>query len=480
MIATPASPAKTAVSRANRWLAWILVASMACSALVIAAFCLRGETPKRAWERTVWSVTPSVFRAGYADDSWGPMARAFLRSQTREDGDIYGVFFDEGRKFQYPPTSLLVCFAVPDAWLGEKHFTMLERDTRFNGAPLTFFRTASQLAVLLTIAATIAIFEIGIRRWRTAGDEHVASRFARMAMLTLLGLTFYPVVKAHDLGQVQVFLNALTAFGLLAHLQGWRALSGFCLGICSLVKPQLAVVLIWALVRRHWRTLGGFLAAVVPLGLISLAFFGWTNHLRYIEVIREIARLGEAFWANQSFNGLVNRLLGNGDPDEFWVSGFAPYHPWVHAVTLATSLLILGLAFFKRKAAAYHADLDLAVIIAASTMASPVAWEHHYGAFLPLFALALPVCLEPLRFGWLLGLALGACFLAMGVAVLAPDLFFSPRWPGWMASHLFFGAVWFFCLLLYLRRLPGGDRPDALRAAPGSDQNNNPSLPAGS
>jgi hypothetical protein len=466
MIETPASPAKTAVARANRWLAWILAASIACSALVIVAFCLRGDSTKRAWKRTVWSVTPSLVRSGYADDSWGPMARAFLRSQTREDGDIYGVFFDEGRKFQYPPTSLLVFFVVPDSWLGEKHFTMLEQETRFNGAPQTFFRTASQLAVLLTIAATIAIFETGIRRLRTAGDEHFASRFARMAMLTVLGLTFYPVVKAHDLGQVQVFLNALTAFGLLAHLQGWRALSGFCLGICSLVKPQLAVVLIWALFRRHWRVLGGFLAAVVPLGLVSLALFGWSNHLRYIEVIREIARLGEAFWANQSVNGVANRLLGNGDPDEFWVSKFAPYHPWVHAATLATSLLILGLAFFKRKAAAYHADLDLGVIIAAATMASPVAWEHHYGAFLPLFALALPVCLEPRRRGRFPGLALGACFLAMGVAVLAPDLFFSPRWPGLMASHLFFGAVLFFGLLLYLRRLPGGDQNDAARSTP--------------
>ncbi len=31
-------------------------------------------------------------------------------------------------------------------------------------------------------------------------------------------------------------------------------------------------------------------------------------------VIREIARVGETYWANQSVNGFMNRLLGNGEP----------------------------------------------------------------------------------------------------------------------------------------------------------------------
>jgi hypothetical protein len=451
-------------ARANRWLLRILAASTACTLLVIAIFILRGDTPEKARDRTVLPFVGWFFSTEYHDDSWGPMARAFLRSQRRADGDIYGIFFDEGRKFQYPPTSLLGFFLMPAARL-EKHIVFYDTVTRLRGGAQHVARTASQLAVLATIAASIAILETGLRRLRAPGeDEGKSWRIARVAILALLGLAFYPAMKAHQLGQIQVFLNALTAAGVLAHLLGRQACCGVLLGLCCLVKPQLGVVLVWAALRRNWRLLGGFLAATVPLGIVSLALFGWDNHLRYLDVIREIARLGEAFWPNQSVNGFTNRLLGNGDPANFSMFDFAPYQPLVHFLTMGTSLVILGLALFVRKPAALDAGLDLAVIIAAATLASPVAWEHHYGAFLPLFALALPACLERHASAVITGLLLGVSYLAISVAVIAPDVFFSARWCGWMSSYLFFGAVLLFGLLLHLRRpagKPGTTPPSA-------------------
>ncbi|MEY3898680.1 MAG: hypothetical protein RLZZ214_4202, partial [Verrucomicrobiota bacterium] len=362
------------VSRANRWLVGIFTSAVACTILLLATFIMRGESPQRAWNRTVFSAIPPLYVSEYSEDSWGPMGRAFLRSQTRDDGDIYGIFFDEKKKFQYPPTSLLIFFIVPDSWLRPENFIISENFTTLKGPTLSVLRTASQLAILITIAASIAILELGIRRLSGPGNERSSWKFARIGICCYLGLTFYPVIWAHGLGQIQVYLNALTALGVLAHLLGWRVASGVCLGLCGLVKPQYAILLIWAIFRRHWRFLCGFSAAVFPLGLISLALFGWDNHMRYIEVIREIARLGEAFWANQSVNGLMNRLIGNGDPISFSPVDFAPYHPLVHAVTIGTSLLIIGLALFRRKAASGgESTLDLAVIIAAATMASPIA-----------------------------------------------------------------------------------------------------------
>jgi hypothetical protein len=297
------------------------------------------------------------------------------------------------------------------------------------------------------------------------GAERSPWRFVRIGIGCYLGLTFYPVIWAHGLGQIQVYLNALTALGILAHLLGWRAGSGVCLGLCCLVKPQYAILLIWAVLRRHWKFVAGFSAAVFPLGFVSLALFGWDNHMRYIEVIREIAKVGESFWANQSVNGFVNRLIGNGDAINFSPVEFAPYHPVVHTITIATSLLIIGLALYRgRTAVGGDSTLDLAVIIAAATMASPIAWEHHYGAFLPLFALALPACLKLTASSRMTGLVLGASFLAVSVAVLAPDEFFFPRWRNWAASHLFFGAILLFGLLIHLRRLSGAGATADARA----------------
>lgn len=453
MISPPDCASSSPVRRANRWLCLIVAASLACSLAVIAVYHLQHVPWMRSFYRTGWSVVPTLFGSTYKDDSLGPMGRAFLRSQSRDDGDIYGVFFDEGRKFQYPPTSLLVFHVLPASWLGPENFIKEETYTKLAGPPLVFIRTASQLAVLLTIAASVAILEIGIRRLRPVGADPAGYRLARIGIASFLGLTFYPVIKAHELGQIQVFLNALTALGVLAHMIGWRARSGFLLGLCCLIKPQYAVLVIWAVVRRHWRILAGFAAAVVPLGLTSLAVFGWANHMRYIEVIRKIARLGETYWPNQCFNGFVNRLIGNGDPLAFSAFDFAAYHPWVHAITMATSLLILGVVLYRRRPV--DEGLDLAAVIASATLASPIAWEHHYGSFLPLFALALPACLQ----SRLLGFVLGASFLAMGFALRFPESFFNPAWLGWTASHLFFGALLFFGLLLYLRQHPAYPSP---------------------
>ena len=448
------SPETQQAWRVNRWLSWILAASLACSLLVISGYLLTGSPAKRSFDQTGWSVVPIFFTAEYNDDSLGPMGRAFLRSQSRDDRDIYGIFFEEGRKFQYPPTSLLMFFAMPDSWLSPENFILSEHYATLAGPLRTYLRIASQLAVLITIAATIGILELGIRR-RYPGKQNRGWQLARVGIVLILGLTFYPLMKAHERGQIQVFLNALTAVGVLAHMLGWQARSGFLLGLCCLIKPQYMILAIWAILRRHWRMLSGIAVAVVPLGLISLAAFGWTNHLRYIEVIRQIARLGETFWPNQCFNGFTNRLIGNGDPVNFDPVGFAPYHPLVHTITVGTSLLILGLALFKRRVdAAQQPTLDLGVVLASATLASPIAWEHHYGAFFPLFALALTGCLNPrLPVRWL-GFALGAAFLAMSVALLAPESFFSAWWRGWAASHLFYGAVLFFGLLFYLRNAP--------------------------
>jgi alpha-1,2-mannosyltransferase len=461
MTPTPVSPHTSPVSRANRWLVLMLAACVTCSLLVFAAFRLAGTPPKTAFMKTGWSVVPALVSSKYNDDSWGPMGRAYLRSQSREDKDIYGIFFDEGRKFQYPPASLLVFVPMPKSWLSPENFVMGEKYVTLKGPLMVLMRTLSQLAVLITIAASVAILEIGIRRTFPA-EKPSRWRLARVVMVSLLGLSFYPLMKGHELGQIQAILNALTAVGVLAHLLGWQAGSGFCLGLCCLAKPQYMVVAIWAVLRRNWRILTGLLIAVMPVGLAGLAVFGWRNHMNYIEVVRKIAKLGEAYWPNQCFNGFANRLIGNGDPVNFDAIGFAPYHPWIHAATVGTSLLILGLALFRPRAAtASSPTLDLGIVIASATLASPVAWEHHYGAFFPLFALALPACLQPKLPVRILGLILGASFLAMGVAALAPEAFFSAWWRGWAASHLFYGAVLFFGLLWYLRQ-----RSVAVPAAP--------------
>jgi hypothetical protein len=65
---------------------------------------------------------------------------------------------------------------------------------------------------------------------------------------------------------------------------------------------------------------------------------------------------------------------------------YPAYNPVVYYGTLASSLIILSIAFFWPWAAKRRGGIaDFACINLAATMASPLAWEHHYGILLPIF-----------------------------------------------------------------------------------------------
>jgi len=269
-----------------------------------------------------------------------------------------------------------------------------------------------------------------------------------MFLIFVLGETFYPITRGHYIGQIQVYLGALSAVALLLHELGFSSLSGASLGLCCLVKPQFALILLWAMLRRQKHFILGF-GVVVGLGIgLSIITFGLDNHLQYLEVLQYMSRRGETFGPNQSINGLLNRFLENGSAIDFQVNAFPPYHPIVYYSTLVSSVLILALAFlFPAAENLKGRTLDLALMMCAATIASPIAWEHHYGAFFPIFALAFVVAIRSSRAGLLLFVS----YELMANELMRPDLIFSDRWTGILGSHIFFGALLLFGYLLSVR-----------------------------
>src|SRR5262249_23501166 len=148
---------------------------------------------------------------------------------------------------------------------------------------------------------------------------------------------------------------------------------------------------------------------------LSVARFGWSNHVDYVAVLRSIGQQGEVFWPNQSINGLLHRFLGNGDPVNWTGQAYAAYSAKVYFATVASSLVLLGLAFGISRRFVSRAELDrvdFAVVLLAVTMASPVAWEHHYGILLPIYAAILPILLESRPLGRWTGAVVIAGFAA--------------------------------------------------------------------
>ncbi|MEW6745638.1 MAG: glycosyltransferase family 87 protein [Planctomycetota bacterium] len=432
----------------NRMLVWLAAAVggyVLLNIAIVAVLVADGDSVSNAYKATAPAYTKNLLQPS-RNDSWKPMLTAYNRHIENPSGDMYAVFFDEHVKFQYPPTSLVAFDFLPRS--------LSTLDNGEVGLPLLLaLGKISRVIVILTAILSAVVLEIGRRRLNPLKPVHPVSTIASLLLSCALGLAFYPLQKAHWLGQVQVFLDAAVALAFLFHLLGWKASSGVCFGFCCLVKPQFGVVLLWSVLRRQWRFTLGLLALFVPGLIVSLWRFGLQNHLRYLDVMQTITRHGEAYWPNQSMNGLVNRLLGNGEAVDWSFTEFAPFHPVVYSLTVASSLVILVLALWPRKhwKTASGGSIDLAAAVAAATIASPVAWEHHYGIFVPVVALLVPELIRTRPLGRVTAPLLLLAYLAMANVLLRPRRLFSNGWFGLLGSHLFLGGIIVFGLLLVVR-----------------------------
>ena len=261
--------------------------------------------------------------------------------------------------------------------------------------------------MIVAAVATVFLLE---NRLKASGPSFADDRTAwlRIAVVLGLSLTFYPVIKAFTLGQIQACINGLFALALLSWVLGKRAFAGLLIGLVALIKPHYGLILLWGVLRQAWSfATTGIIIVVAGLAL-SLYVFGWANHVDYLHLLSHISARGEAFYPNQSVNGLLNRLMSLVDPSSYnnlkWLDGhFPPFNPWIYACTLGSSLLILAMAFLRgRRAEDPDGTLDFCTIAVACTIASPIAWEHHYGILLPVYAVLLAAFLhDPRRLIWI-------------------------------------------------------------------------------
>ena len=371
------------------------------------------------------------------DDSWMPMLRASAFMNEHPDQLLYqSVFFGQHVKFQYPLTALLPLdlpqrlLGVPPEWM------------------VVIFKIMSRLGLLAIAAAFLQLFmnaEQGSARHGSAMQLPPVSR-ATLAGLSLLTVAlFYPILRSEYHGQIQTAMTLAAALALLAWQRGQPRLAGLMMALCCIIKPQWVIVILWALLRRQWKfawTAGWITGAA---GLLSIAVYGLDNVLDYLPVVSFLGHHGESYFINQSVNGLVNRLLFNGvnleGAGRIWSgTDFPPFHHTVYLATTISSALILCLALFWRMRKQPTA-VDFSLVMLSLTMASPIAWDHHYGVLLPIFAVLFPAALRRQPFGaWTLGLLWCAFVLSSESFVGATNLLAGSAW-NWLQSYQLFGAV---------------------------------------
>lgn len=336
--------------------------------IVIAVILINLIFFKMGWIRTL-KISKEFATFQQWKDSWGPMDSALKYLQNKEDNKepIYAdVFFRKQFKFQYPLTSLMVSYGV----------------SAISNDYIKIIKFITWLSILATALFVILIFHHG-GGMRLGFNLNSLLAFASLGILTLL---FYPIDKAHSLGQIQAWINFMFCALFYCWLRNWQAPSGILLGLMCLINPQYGLIALWGILRAKWKFIAYFLVALGLGAVLSILLFGFENNLNYFSVLSYLSHHGEAFYPNQSMNGLLNRLLFNTPILEFSRRLFPPYNPVIYYGYLLFGISLVLLAFILPKISKKEGTIwDLAIISVAATMFSPIAWEHHYGILLPIY-----------------------------------------------------------------------------------------------
>jgi len=427
-------PGSPVVSR----LAIILVIFFLANGLLI-NFALP-NLPVRPQITTTLTYTKAFYDETAHGDSWKAMRTALFYSDQPRTKPIYtAVYFENNVRFQYPPSSLLVLGALRgiggERWIDDQTLNRI-----------------SWWCVWGIALAVARIFYLARRRFGVAESPSRVDEVLFVLLAFALTLTFYPIVRGYYLGQIQVWIDLLVSLVVLAWLEDRRRAGGALLSLVCIIKPTLALVIVWAVLRRQWDFVRGFVIPMSVLALISLATYGWANHADYLGVLSYISRQGEIFHPNQSMNGLLHRLFHNGNSLVWQRELLMTYNPWVHAGTVISSLALIGAGLYASRSRQPRAGaLELAIIIACTTLAAPTVWTHHYGVTLPLFAVALPALLsleDHRRSIALVLLAIAYMMISNNFRLLnrlaETDL-------NILQSYVYFGGLLFLALLFRLR-----------------------------
>jgi hypothetical protein len=95
----------------------------------------------------------------------------------------------------------------------------------------------------------------------------------------------------------------------------------------------------------------------------------------------------------------------------------------------------------------------LALILLSLTIASPIAWEHHYGILLPIFAMVLPIAISQQPFGEWTTVYLWLAFLLTSQKLDEITSHLANTHWYVLQSYLFFGAMMVVFLLYRISHL---------------------------
>jgi alpha-1,2-mannosyltransferase len=219
--------------------------------------------------------------------------------------------------------------------------------------------TAYRVFVLFSLAVTI-----GYLVWTV---EELRLRPGWTAVGVVMLLLSSPLLSTLALGQVYPVLALGLVASWMADRRGRQEVSGAALGLVVALKPSLLPVLLWPLVRRRWRALVAAFVAGGLATLVGVLVLGPGTTLDYFGVLRD--RSVSPYWDNASLPAAAARLF----TENSYAQNVATL-PWMVPVGYALGIAAVLLSAIRVR---HGPEVGLWVLVAASLLASPIAW-HNY------------------------------------------------------------------------------------------------------
>lgn len=213
---------------------------------------------------------------------------------------------------------------------------------------------------LLVWAQQSVLRRCGVPRGWTLGLVGATALVAVEPLRTTLGY-----------GQVNTLLMALVVLDLLPDRPGRRWPRGVGIGVAAAVKLFPALFGVFALFARRarmaWTSAAAFAVATL-LGVVVLPH----ESLRFWTFQIPAGTSGPQYVGNQSLQGLTTRFFGEG-----------PIGRGLFAV-LALTVVVLAILVARYWWLTGHKVFALSLVGLATSLASPLAWTHHFVWVLPL------------------------------------------------------------------------------------------------
>jgi hypothetical protein len=271
-----------------------------------------------------------------------------------------------------------------------------------------------------------------------------------------------PLYYSLRLGNTTHLLLAPLAATMLMLAGGRDARAGFIFGLLSILKPSLALVLPYLVVRARLRAAAAMAATIAGLALASVAWFGTSIHVTFWrDIVVGFSRAPIAAYNAQSVSGSLAHLLFPGHLRDFEPLPLTTTFGLLRWLVTAVLALVVVVSCWRagmpvRREAVV---VEQSMVVTLALLVAPISWTHYFLLLLAPIAWCASGEIAVRSPRARVGLAGAAVCLSLPVTL------FTIPWPRvaavherLFASHYFAGAVLLLCVLAYARLDADADR----------------------